>query len=322
MLKAASYGTATLLAAQLAAGLLSARVAFLRPVQPLATLAAEHLGSVLAAYVAARHARRWSWLLGLLMSVPATALWTALGAGDVLNGVVFYTTEDLVAGTAEALLRRLGREPTSDLMTRAAAAYSLVVNLVLCAAGATWGHARAIAMGRAGATPGGAHARRLGRAGLWITTLAAALVFVVSARALALQAIPPKANLWILPDRCVGWVEVDFNVPGAAPLPQEDGYGVIRVPVTGHVQTSSAFVESGRFRAWYERDGNRIAVPETWAYWTCPSSLGRSLAPSEPVSLFVFFGPKADYDRMHAMLAKPPNPHKHAPPGLVGCVPE
>jgi hypothetical protein len=72
----------------------------------------------------------------------------------------------------------------------------------------------------------------------------------------------PKANIWILPDGCQGFVHVTFGDPAAPSLPTEDGYGVIRVPKTGQVRTSTHLVTSpSRNQYWYERAGRRVTGP-------------------------------------------------------------
>ena len=42
-----------------------------------------------------------------------------------------------------------------------------------------------------------------------------------------------------IPDGYVGWIRVDFNVKDAPALPVEGDYYVIKIPVTGHFQTST-----------------------------------------------------------------------------------
>lgn len=45
---------------------------------------------------------------------------------------------------------------------------------------------------------------------------------------------------YLVPMGYVGWLQVDFNVKGAPALPVEDGYYVIKIPDTGHLQTSTS----------------------------------------------------------------------------------
>jgi hypothetical protein len=48
-----------------------------------------------------------------------------------------------------------------------------------------------------------------------------------------------KPELWIIPKDYVGWLRLDYSVPGEPPLPIENGRNLVRVPVSGRLQTSS-----------------------------------------------------------------------------------
>lgn len=50
---------------------------------------------------------------------------------------------------------------------------------------------------------------------------------------------------FLIPKGYVGWVDVSFAVRGAAPLPVEGGYYVVRVQPNGKAQTSTE-IEAGR----------------------------------------------------------------------------
>jgi hypothetical protein len=51
---------------------------------------------------------------------------------------------------------------------------------------------------------------------------------------------------FLIPEGYVGWIRVDFNVPGAPPLPVEDGFYIFKFSETGRLQTSSSDVVESR----------------------------------------------------------------------------
>jgi len=48
-----------------------------------------------------------------------------------------------------------------------------------------------------------------------------------------------RPSRFLIPEGYTGWVRVEFEVPGAAPLPNEAGQYVIKIPPNGSLQTSS-----------------------------------------------------------------------------------
>lgn len=48
-----------------------------------------------------------------------------------------------------------------------------------------------------------------------------------------------RRELWIIPEGYVGWLKLEYSIPGAPPLPFQDGKLVVRFPRTGQLQTSS-----------------------------------------------------------------------------------
>jgi hypothetical protein len=57
---------------------------------------------------------------------------------------------------------------------------------------------------------------------------------------------------FLIPAGYVGWVRVDFDVPGAPELPVEEGYYIFVFPKSGRLQTSSSdIVESRRNQFFY-----------------------------------------------------------------------
>lgn len=45
---------------------------------------------------------------------------------------------------------------------------------------------------------------------------------------------------YLIPRGYVGWIRIDFNVKDAPPLPVAGNYYVLKIPATGHFQTSTA----------------------------------------------------------------------------------
>ncbi len=67
----------------------------------------------------------------------------------------------------------------------------------------------------------------------------------------------------MIPEGYVGWVKVEFGVPGAPPLPREAGQYVVHVPPSGVVKTSTQ-EESGQTTDsfyYYSNAGSR-ALPD------------------------------------------------------------
>ena len=48
-----------------------------------------------------------------------------------------------------------------------------------------------------------------------------------------------RTERWIIPKGYVGWLRLDYRVPGAPPLPIENGRFLVRMPLSGRLQTSS-----------------------------------------------------------------------------------
>ena len=53
-----------------------------------------------------------------------------------------------------------------------------------------------------------------------------------------LDAKTPKRNRYVIPENYRGWLCVAYAVPGAAPLPKEEGFSLVTFDATGVVQTS------------------------------------------------------------------------------------
>ena len=49
----------------------------------------------------------------------------------------------------------------------------------------------------------------------------------------------PRSFRFLIPEGYRGWVRVEFEIPGAPPLPTEAGQTVIKIPPSGLLRTSS-----------------------------------------------------------------------------------
>lgn len=76
-------------------------------------------------------------------------------------------------------------------------------------------------------------ARLLRYVGIALGTLAALVVGI----ALFIDAQTPKRNRYLIPQGYAGWLCVTYKIVGAADLPVEDGFRVVRFPATGSVET-------------------------------------------------------------------------------------
>jgi hypothetical protein len=99
----------------------------------------------------------------------------------------------------------------------------------------------------------------------------------------------PEGYRVVLPDEYVGWVRVDYRVPGAAPLPAEDGFQILLIPESGVLVTSSDMRTSPkRDEVFFERSGKRIRAPYSGRGITIASSTSEASI----ITWWVFFGPE------------------------------
>jgi hypothetical protein len=50
----------------------------------------------------------------------------------------------------------------------------------------------------------------------------------------------PRSFHFLIPEGYTGWVRVEFEIPGAPPLPSESGYTLVKIPPSGTLKTSSS----------------------------------------------------------------------------------
>jgi hypothetical protein len=88
-----------------------------------------------------------------------------------------------------------------------------------------------------------------------ILVIALGVSFIINTRSST-----PRSLQFQIPEGYRGWVRVEFEVPGAPPLPQEAGQTVVKIPPSGALKTSSpeqygwakdsyAFYSSGSVRS-------------------------------------------------------------------------
>lgn len=89
----------------------------------------------------------------------------------------------------------------------------------------------------------------------WITTLSLLFIFLWANALAQTQKILPYR--FLIPEGYVGWIRVDFNVPGAPPLPIEDNFYIFKFSESGRLQTSSSDVVESRRNEflYYSTDG-------------------------------------------------------------------
>lgn len=52
--------------------------------------------------------------------------------------------------------------------------------------------------------------------------------------------LAPRSFHFLIPEGYTGWVRVEFEIPGAPPLPAESGQTVVKIPPSGVLKTSSS----------------------------------------------------------------------------------
>jgi len=53
------------------------------------------------------------------------------------------------------------------------------------------------------------------------------------------RSVTPRSWRFLIPEGYSGWVRVEFEIPGAPPLPEDGGQTVVRIPSSGSLKTSS-----------------------------------------------------------------------------------
>lgn len=69
---------------------------------------------------------------------------------------------------------------------------------------------------------------------------------------------------YLIPDRYVGWVRIDFEVRGTTEINLENGFRVFRIPENGNLQTSSKLTYGVALDEYYYDIGNDLRkLPHT-----------------------------------------------------------
>jgi hypothetical protein len=69
---------------------------------------------------------------------------------------------------------------------------------------------------------------------------------------------PPKGYIYYFPENYAGWICVEHGASGFAPLPEQDGYLIVKVPLSGILRTSSPLRTSPTRDQYYYYDGIKI----------------------------------------------------------------
>jgi hypothetical protein len=69
---------------------------------------------------------------------------------------------------------------------------------------------------------------------------------------------PPKGYIYYFPENYAGWICIQHDVNGASPLPEQDGYLIIKVPASGILKTSSQLRSSQTRDKYYYYNGAQI----------------------------------------------------------------
>jgi len=73
----------------------------------------------------------------------------------------------------------------------------------------------------------------------------------------------PKRDRYLIPENFAGWLCVSYKVPGAAALPTEDGFRLVKFPSSGVVETSDEGLP-GKYKDefyYFSSDGKRSHFP-------------------------------------------------------------
>jgi hypothetical protein len=109
-----------------------------------------------------------------------------------------------------------------------------------------------------------------------------------------------RPSQFLIPEGYVGWVRVEYSVPGTPPLPIADGYYVIRIPANGRLKTSTKKDLGWADNQYYYVSGKTRQPLKEWEYgkdsmvWdNATSSAGDD--DLDTVDLIFFIGTKAQY---------------------------
>ena len=141
-------------------------------------------------------------------------------------------------GPAIVATARAGHLTQLTKIQGAALPYSAVVLLLLTTAYSFFASGRKSGAGVVGTWLFPARTRRLTRIAA-IVLPAFALVVCVAWFSRGSQTSQPATSRFLIPEGYVGWVHVEFDVPGAEPVSSQQGQYVFNIPADGKLSTSS-----------------------------------------------------------------------------------
>ncbi len=65
------------------------------------------------------------------------------------------------------------------------------------------------------------------------------LLFTLFSSTVGCQVKEHRPSRFLIPQNYIGWVRIDFNIESAPTLPIENNYYLFKIPLTGHLETSS-----------------------------------------------------------------------------------
>ena len=102
------------------------------------------------------------------------------------------------------------------------------------------------------------------------------------------------AYRYILPEGYVGWVQIRFEIAGAAPLPREGRFRIARFPASGVVETSEGPLGGDSPREWlYENAAGQQRPAATQSSFGSGNSAIRG-----STSFYTFIGTSEQNDRL------------------------
>jgi hypothetical protein len=106
---------------------------------------------------------------------------------------------------------------------------------------------------------------------------------------------------YLIPEGYVGWVRIDFNVKDAPPLPVEDGYYLLKIPLTGRLKTSSRPMEIKGEQYYYFSDSarHRLEISTLSAICMVRNPFIGAVQEHDTTKIFryIYIGPKSSYEK-------------------------
>jgi hypothetical protein len=117
--------------------------------------------------------------------------------------------------------------------------------------------------------------------------------------------------IYLIPEGYTGYVQIDFQVTNAPPLPREGEYLLIKLPPSGIFQTSSKMIESTKFP--YQRDEffyyTTAGERRSMVHPSCGGGSTRRKIGREEISWIFFIGTCADFEKLKGQIFRPGEDH-------------